>query len=105
MAGFETDFVGWEKTEVLTQIGALEELGDGTFLAKLRESPFYPEGGGQVGDQGWIEADGRRAELVAGFRFGEDQALLLRGDGFSVGDRVKAVVPWKVRFPTMANHT
>jgi alanyl-tRNA synthetase len=105
IAGFETDFVGWEKTEVLTQIGALEELGDGTFLAKLRESPFYPEGGGQVGDQGWIEADGRRAELVAGFRFGEDQALLLRGDGFSVGDRVKAVVPWKVRFPTMANHT
>jgi alanyl-tRNA synthetase len=105
IAGFETDFLGWEKTEVLTQIGALEELGDGTFLAKLRESPFYPEGGGQVGDQGWIEADGRRAELVAGFRFGEDQALLLRGDGFSVGDRVKAVVPWKVRFPTMANHT
>ena len=43
-AGFETEFVGWEKTEVLTQIGALEELGDGTFLAKLRESPFYPDG-------------------------------------------------------------
>ena len=105
VAGFETDFVGWEKTEVLTQIGALEELGDGTFLAKLRESPFYPEGGGQVSDQGWIEADGRRAELVSAFRFGEDQALLFRGEGFSVGDRVQAVVPWKVRFPTMANHT
>jgi alanyl-tRNA synthetase len=105
LAGFETDFVGWEKTEVLTQVGALEELGDGSFLAKLRESPFYPEGGGQVSDQGWIEADGRRAELVAAFRFGEDQALQLRGEGFSVGDRVKAVVPWKARFPTMANHT
>ena len=26
-AGFVTDFVGWEKTEALTQIGALEELG------------------------------------------------------------------------------
>jgi alanyl-tRNA synthetase len=104
-AGFQSDFVGWEKTEALTQIGALEELRDGTFLAKLRESPFYPEGGGQVGDQGWIEADGRRAELVATFRFGEDQALLFRGDGFSAGERVEATVPWKVRFPTMANHT
>ena len=104
-AGFETDFVGWEKTEALTQIGVLEELGDGTFLAKLRESPFYPDGGGQVSDQGWIEDDGRRAELVGAFRFGEDQALLFRGEGFSAGDRVKAVVPWKVRFPTMANHT
>jgi alanyl-tRNA synthetase len=104
-AGFETEFVGWEKTEVLTQIGALEELGDGTFLAKLRESPFYPDGGGQVSDQGWIEADGKRAELTGAFRFGEDQALLFRGEGFCAGDRVKASVPWKVRFPTMANHT
>ena len=25
--------------------------------------------------------------------------------GFSAGDRVRAVVPWSVRFPTMANHT
>jgi alanyl-tRNA synthetase len=104
-AGFITDFVGWEKTEVLTQIGSLEELGDGTFLAKLRESPFYPEGGGQVSDDGWIEADGKRAELVGAYRFGDDQSLLFRGEGFTAGERVKAVVPWKVRFPTMANHT
>ena len=104
-AGFVTEFVGWEKVEVLTQIGALEDLGDGTFLAKLRDSPFYAEGGGQVGDQGWIEEDGRRAELVSAYRFGDDQALLFRGEGFAAGDRVKAVVPWKVRFPTMANHT
>ncbi|MGH3110994.1 MAG: alanine--tRNA ligase-related protein, partial [Gaiellaceae bacterium] len=34
-AGFETEFVGDRKTEVLTQIGALLELEDGHFLAKL----------------------------------------------------------------------
>jgi alanyl-tRNA synthetase len=106
-AGFETEFVGYEKTDVLTQIGALEELGDGTFLAKLRESPFYPDGGGQVTDAGYLEHEesGARAELVAAYRLGDDQALLFRGDGFSAGDRVRAVVPWAVRFPTMANHT
>jgi alanyl-tRNA synthetase len=104
-AGFVTEFVGWEKVESLTQIGALDDLGDGTFLAKLRESPFYAEGGGQVSDQGWIEKDGVRAELVSAYRFGDDQALLFRGEGFASGDRVKAVVPWKARFPTMANHT
>jgi alanyl-tRNA synthetase len=104
-AGFVTEFVGWEKTEVLAQIGALEELGDGLFLAKLAESPFYAEGGGQVSDRGWIEKDGSRADLEAAFRFGDDQALLFRGEGFASGDRVRAVVPWKIRFPTMANHT
>ena len=93
---------------MLTQLGALEDLGDGLFLAKLRESPFYPAGGGQVTDAGYVELDdesGTRAELVEAYRFEDDQVLLLRGTGFAAGDRVKAVVPWTVRFPTMANHT
>ena len=103
-----TTFVGFHKTDVLTELHAYEDLGDGTFLAKLRESPFYPAGGGQVSDQGLIELDGDpalRAELVQSHRFGDDQVLIFRGHGFSVGSRVKAVVPWSVRFPTMANHT
>ncbi len=107
-ADFTTEFVGYSKTDVLTQIGALEVVEEGLFLAKLRESPFYPAGGGQVTDQGTVELDGDpsvRAELVEAYRFGDDQALLLRGAGFAEGDRVRAVVPWSVRFPTMANHT
>ncbi len=106
-AGFKTEFVGYEKTEVLTQVGALEEVAEGLFLAKLRESPFYPEGGGQVGDQGFIESEesGARAELEQTFRFEDDQTLLFRGEGFKAGERVRAVVLWPSRFPTMANHT
>ena len=106
-AGFRTLFVGYEKTEVLTQIGALEPLEDGLFAAKLRESPFYAEGGGQVTDAGYVEHEGTgaRAELRQAVRFGDDQVLVFAGEGFSAGDRVRAVVPWAVRFPTMANHT
>jgi alanyl-tRNA synthetase len=105
-AGFTTEFVGWEKTDVLTQIGALEELGDGLFLTKLRESPFYPDGGGQVTDAGeLLKDDGAQATLRAAYRIEDDQVLLFEGEGFAVGDRVRAVVPWNVRFPTMANHT
>jgi alanyl-tRNA synthetase len=105
---FATEFVGYTKTDVLTQIGALEQVDDGHFLAKLRESPFYAAGGGQVTDAGTLELDGDPstvAELVDAYRFEDDQALLFRGTGFAAGDRVRARVPWAVRFPTMANHT
>jgi alanyl-tRNA synthetase len=104
---FATEFVGFDKTDVLTQIGALEELGDGTFLAKLRESPFYVAGGGQVTDAGELihEETGVTATLHEAHRLGDDQVLVFAGDGFAAGDRVRAVVPWAVRFPTMANHT
>ena len=106
-AGFTTEFVGYERTEALTQIGALQRLDENLFLAKLRESPFYPAGGGQVSDAGFVENEetGARATLREAYRFGDDQALVFEGDGFAEGDRVRAVVPWSVRFPTMANHT
>jgi len=107
-AGFRSEFVGYEKTDVLTQIGALEELEDGLFLVKLRESPFYPAGGGQVTDAGVLEKDdGARAELREAYRYDGDQVLLFEivSGAFAAGDRVRAVVPWSVRFPTMANHT
>src|ERR687898_1275306 len=86
---------------------AVEDLGDGTFQAKLERSPFYPEGGGQISDLGYIEHDetGARADLIRATRVGDDQVLTFEGKGFAQGDRVRAVVPWSVRFPTMANHT
>ena len=86
-------FVGFHKLDAITELHAYEDLGDGTFLAKLRESPFYPAGGGQVTDLGWIELDDDpsvQAELVEAYRFEDDQVLLLRGTGFAAGARVKA---------------
>ena len=112
LPGPPSEFVGYDQTEVLTAILALNDLGDGQFEAKLERSPFYPAGGGQVTDAGWIEheATGARAELRDAIRIGDDQVLVFEGpasDGtaFAVGDRVKAIVPWAVRFPTMTNHT
>jgi alanyl-tRNA synthetase len=103
----KTDFVGYERTEVLTAITAYADLGDGLFQVKLAESPFYPAGGGQVTDAGVLEKDdGSRAELVEALRLeGGDQELVFAGSGFAEGDRVRAVVPWSVRNATQANHT
>jgi alanyl-tRNA synthetase len=102
-----TQFVGYERTDVLTAILAYADLGDGTFQAKLEQSPFYPEGGGQVSDAGYIENEetGARADLIKATRLDDDQVLTFSGEGFGEGMRVRAVVPWSVRFPTMANHT
>ncbi|HZT84895.1 MAG TPA: alanine--tRNA ligase [Gaiellaceae bacterium] len=102
-----TEFVGYERLDVRTAIAAYADLGDGLFQVKLAESPFYPAGGGQVTDAGWIEReDGTRADLVEALRLEDgDQELVFQGTGFAEGDRVHAVVPWAVRYPTMANHT
>ena len=107
-ADARSEFVGYEKTEVLTAIVAYEDLGDGRFQAKLEQSPFYPDGGGQVSDAGFIENEetGARAELVAATRLpATTRCSPSRARGSRTGMRVRAVVPWSVRFPTMANHT
>jgi alanyl-tRNA synthetase len=106
--GPRTEFVGYEKTDVLTAISALYDRGDGTFEAKLHESPFYAAGGGQVSDQGVLvnEESGAEATLLEAIRLeSDDQVLVFEGAGFAEGDRVRAVVAWSHRFPTMANHT
>jgi alanyl-tRNA synthetase len=105
--GFESEFVGYSKLDVLTQAGAVEDLGDGMFLCKLRESPFYAESGGQITDSGELvhEESGAVAVLRAAYKIGDDQALVFEGTGFATGDRVRAVVTWSQRFPTMTNHT
>ena len=102
-----SEFVGYEKTETLTAISAYKQLDERTFQAKLFESPFYAESGGQVTDQGFVEHEqtGARAVLRAADRLGDDQVLTFEGEGFAEGDRVRAVVDWGTRFPTMANHT
>ena len=59
-----------------------------------------------MSDTGILEKEtGERAELVETLRLEGDQELVFRGEGFAAGDRVKATVPWSIRFPTQANHT
>ncbi len=107
-AGFQTDFVGYETTDSETTIGAaLPE--DGRVLVKLVESPFYPTGGGQIADAGYVECfDGDcRARVEDVLRIGEDQVLALvpeRGT-IEAGERVRAHVDRTTRHATECNHT
>jgi alanyl-tRNA synthetase len=105
-AGFRTEFVGYETIEADSVLRAAERV-DGWVLAKLEQSPFYPEGGGQVSDTGQVETTSGRARVVDVFRLGDDQALALEsleGD-IAPGDEVRALVEREPRLATMRNHT
>ena len=69
---------------MLTQIVALEELGDGLFLAKLERVAVLP-GGRRPGHRRRAsiehEETARAPSCVAAYRLGDDQALALRGRG------------------------
>jgi alanyl-tRNA synthetase len=105
-AGFRTRFVGYETTEAETVL-RVAERADGWMLAKLEESPFYAEGGGQVSDTGVVETPGGRARVVDVYRLGDDQALALEpveGE-LGPGESARAVVERATRLATMRNHT
>jgi alanyl-tRNA synthetase len=105
-AGFQTRFVGYETTEADTVLRVAERT-NGWLLAKLEESPFYPEGGGQTSDTGLVETPSGRARVVDVYRVGDDQALALEtveGE-LGAGEPVRALVERERRLDTMRNHT
>jgi alanyl-tRNA synthetase len=105
-AGFPTRFVGYETTAADTVLGALDR-SNGHVLAKLAESPFYAEGGGQVSDAGVVETPSGRASVEGVYRLGDDQAVALSvAEGELVpGEAAHAVVDRPRRLATQANHT
>jgi alanyl-tRNA synthetase len=107
-AGFETEFVGYQTTDVDTTVGALEPE-DGRVLVKLASSPFYATGGGQVADSGYIECDDRdcRAQVADVVRLGDDQvvAVVPERGVLEPGERVHAHVDRAARHATECNHT
>ncbi|MCW2924106.1 MAG: alanyl-tRNA synthetase [Thermoleophilia bacterium] len=104
-----SEFRGYDELELDTRVTAIEPVrGDeaGRVLVKLAQTPFYAEGGGQVGDAGSVTGPRGRATVDAVLRFDGDQVLLATLDGqLDADEEVVAAVDVAERAPTQANHT
>ncbi|HUR40648.1 MAG TPA: alanine--tRNA ligase [Verrucomicrobiae bacterium] len=115
--GAETCFTGYdhlaaEKAKVLALFKdgvAVQSLAAGDEgVVVLSDTPFYAEGGGQVGDRGVLSASGAKfavedTQKVSGAVFGH-HGKLVEG-ALRVGDTVRAEVTDSVRRATMRNHS
>jgi alanyl-tRNA synthetase len=114
----DTTFLGYETTEAPARVLAIirdgmefdELTGQGAAEVVLDRTPFYAEGGGQIGDRGELREAGGGSSL-----FGvEDTQRPLGGlivhrgtlhGRLRVGETVDAVVNAERRADTMRNHT
>jgi misacylated tRNA(Ala) deacylase len=81
----------------------------GTEGIVLDRTVFYPLGGGQPGDSGWLQtSDGRRVRIVDTRKGAAGRILHLPESpthGLAVGDSVHAVIDWERRYAHMRMHT
>ena len=111
-----TDFVGYQDLKGQAKVLALQADGaqvskvgaDNDVLLVLDSTPFYAEGGGQVGDQGVISAGSAQIE-VTDCRKMPNGAFVHMGKVLSgevnVGDSATTQVNSKSRYATAANHS
>ncbi|KJE77923.1 alanine--tRNA ligase [Ferrimicrobium acidiphilum] len=103
----KTEFLGYEAEVTVGEIQFVGQEGE-RVAVYVDRTPFYPEGGGQVGDTGWINAAGFRAKVID-----TDQPVqgvirhwveVIEGE-LAVGDSVELVVDAGRRARVRANHT
>ena len=114
----DTRFLGYETTTAEGRVVAIlrdgmefdELTGHGEAQLVLDETPFYAEGGGQVGDQGVVREAGGGSELFTVADTQRPHGGLIVHHGtlhgrLKVGETVEAVVDAGRRADTMRNHT
>ena len=114
--GVATTFTGYDRTEdqsvilaLLTEDGAVNQASEGQRLEVVcKQTPFYGEAGGQVGDRGRISGMGFTLEVLDTQRTPGDLLVhvcqVLQGT-VKVGEEVTLAVDKEKRKATERNHT
>ena len=98
----------YEEDPYLKEFDALvtgcEQKGD-HYLIALSRSAFFPEGGGQSGDRGYlVRADQSRVDVSDTHEKGDTIFLTCPGE-IAEGEQVHGVLDWEYRFDRMQNHS
>ena len=106
----EQEFIGYDYLEAevkITRYRKVTSKKEGEmYQVAFNMTPFYPEGGGQVGDKGYIES--RNGDVIYILDTKKENNLILHFTKNLPKDPTeifKAVVDEEQRFRTMCNHT
>ncbi|NNC83109.1 MAG: alanine--tRNA ligase [Flavobacteriales bacterium] len=102
------EFVGYDQLEAdvhLTRYREVEQKGKTIYQLVFNYTPFYPEGGGQVGDTGTLERDGEVVRILDTKK--ENNLIIHFAESLpkDVGSDYKARVDAEKRQRTERNHS
>ena len=106
----EEEFIGYDTLEAnvkITRYRKTESKKDGeVYQLVFNLTPFYPEGGGQVGDKGYLEVPNGEVVYIIDTKKENNLIIhLVKNLPRSTEGIFKAIVDEKQRFRTSANHT
>ncbi|HEX6129149.1 MAG TPA: alanine--tRNA ligase, partial [Candidatus Limnocylindria bacterium] len=107
LADLASEFVGYPNQTRADGLAVIGMGGEGELRqVVLDRTPFYPEGGGQIGDRGELRGPAGRLVVTDTQRSGEAIVHIGRLEGeLSVGDPVEARVDEERRWGAARNHT
>ena len=71
----------------------------------LEKTAFYPEGGGQPADHGYLKFDKTQSEVVDVQKIGNVIVHVIKGSTPKEGDKIIGVIKWERRNSLMKHHT
>ncbi len=102
-------FFGYDKVSLKTKINKYRKVytKDKEFIqVVLHETPFYPEGGGQIGDSGYFELnDGKKVKVFDTKKENDEILHFVDSGEFDLKSELTANVDIDIRKKCSANHT
>ena len=102
-------FLGYDKVSLKTKINKYRSVStkNKKFIqVVLNETPFYPEGGGQIGDTGYLESqDGVKIRVFNTKKENDEIIHFIDAKDFIDNNEIKALVDIQMRKKCSSNHT